>query len=119
MVAPNATRVPMIKTEEKFVLSIFIAANEAINTFEGPKNGIILNPKDVMRTSMTSSIVSIFCLALLLSHKLCDIYKEMCISCHSFCKKCGYLRVLLDGSVWLVLLVNCVMFLNYWVFLVN
>ncbi len=62
IVAPNATRAPMIKTDEKFVLSIFIAANEAINTFEGPKNGIILNAKDVMRTIMASNIVSIFCL---------------------------------------------------------
>ena len=50
----------MIKTEDKLVMSILIAANEAINMFEGPKNGMILIPKDVINSNTASSIVSIF-----------------------------------------------------------
>ncbi|MDR2707416.1 MAG: hypothetical protein LBB87_01540 [Nitrososphaerota archaeon] len=51
---------PIIRTDEKFVISILIAANEAINTFEGPKNGIRLIPKDVAKSTMISNIVNIF-----------------------------------------------------------
>lgn len=57
--APNATRNP---TATKVVGSVEVsisAAFEAMKRFDGPANGIMLSPKDVSRTNISSVIDAI------------------------------------------------------------
>lgn len=70
----------IIKTDEKWVMSILIAANEAINTFEGPKNGIILIPKDVAKSITASSIVSIFDFSRLFLKRSYTLFISRCVT---------------------------------------
>ena len=68
-VAPIATKTPITTNVAVSAVPNPIAAVEAINRFDGPKNGIMLNPKAVSRMIMNSIIETISGCTLSLSSK--------------------------------------------------
>jgi hypothetical protein len=57
--APKATRKPIATRVAGSAVLRISAAFEAMKRFDGPANGIMLNPKEVSRTSINSMIEAI------------------------------------------------------------
>ena len=68
--APKAMETPIKTNVEASAFPKLIAAVDAISRFEGPANGIKLNPKAVRKIITNSIINATFCCLLVFQQKL-------------------------------------------------